>query len=50
MSVVLKKDSKGPCWILSHERCGITEAIFLTDDEISELRDILQSRYIIDNI
>lgn len=33
----LKKDSKGPCWILSHKRCGITESMFLTPEEIGKL-------------
>ena len=35
--ISLKKDSKGPCWILSHKRCGITESIFLTEEELREL-------------
>jgi len=39
--MTLKKDRKGPCWILSHQRCGITESMFLTDDEIEELQDLL---------
>ena len=39
--MTLKKDRKGPCWILSHQRCGVTESLFLTDDEVEELLDLL---------
>ena len=39
--VSLDRDRKGSCWILSHKRCGITESIFLTEEEISELHKIL---------
>lgn len=39
--MTLKKDRKGPCWILSHQRCGITESMFLTDDEVDELLDLI---------
>lgn len=42
----MKKDSKGPCWILSHERCGITESIFVTEDELVELRERLSDMYL----
>ena len=38
----LKKDKKGPCWILSHQRCGITESIFITEEELYELCKILK--------
>lgn len=41
------KDSKGPCYIISHKRNGITECMFVTRDELAELyktaRDILFS-------
>ena len=39
--IELKKDSKGPCWILSHKRCGITETVFLTVEELVELKNLL---------
>lgn len=33
----LKQDKKGKCYILSHKRCGITECIWLTSDELQQL-------------
>lgn len=39
--ISLKRDGKGPCWILSHKRCGITETAFLTNEEVVELRDLI---------
>lgn len=39
--ISLVKDRKGPCWILGNKRCGITQTIFLTPDEITELREKL---------
>ena len=33
----LEKDKKGKCYILSHKRCGITECIWLTSDELQQL-------------
>ena len=41
MRVSLKKDGKGPCWIMSHHRCGITETVFLTEEELMELRVLI---------
>ena len=41
MMVTLKKDRKGPCWIMSHRRCGITETVFLTEEELMELRVLI---------
>ena len=38
MDVSVKKDRKGPCYFVSHKRCGITEGIWLTPEEIRELR------------
>ena len=35
------KDGKGPCLILSHERCGVTESMFLTEEELWELHKML---------
>lgn len=35
--VNIVKDKKGPCYIVSHQRCGMTENIFLTMDELQEI-------------
>ena len=37
MSVVVRKDRKGPCWEVGHERAGYWESIFLTEEELVEL-------------
>ena len=37
-SIIIRKDSKGPTYIISHERCGVTECLFLTLDELLELQ------------
>jgi hypothetical protein len=37
----LVKDKKCKCHILSHKRCGITECIWLTDDELQQLKTML---------
>ena len=37
----VKKDKKGDCYILSHKRCGYTECIWLTPQEIEQLRQML---------
>ena len=37
----ITKDKKGPCWIVSHERDGYHEQIWLTDAELAELYDLL---------
>lgn len=42
-NVSLTKDGKGGCWVLSHVRCGITECLFLTVEELIELRDKIES-------
>ena len=36
-SITISKDSKGPTYIISHVRCGVTECIFLTLDELLDL-------------
>lgn len=41
----VKKDKKGPCWIISHQRCGVTESIFVTDEELQDLHCILCDLY-----
>ena len=41
MRVSLRKDRKGPCWIMSHQRCGVTETVFLTEEELRELRVLI---------
>ena len=40
----IAKDKKGNCHIISHRRCGITECIWLTDDELEELKKLLNER------
>lgn len=37
----LNKDKKGKCYVLSHKRFGITECIWLTDDELQQLKTML---------
>ena len=37
MSVVVRKDRKGPCYEVGHERAGYWESIFLTVDELRDL-------------
>ena len=44
MSVTIVKDKKGPCFFLSHKRCGITEGIWLSPSEMDELGRILRER------
>lgn len=41
MGVSVKKDRKGPCFFLSHKRCGITEGVWLSPSELIELKTIL---------
>ena len=41
MNVSVKKDRKGPCFFVSHQRCGFTEGIWLTVDELKELKMLL---------
>lgn len=38
----VEKDKKGPCWIISHERSGYHEQIWLTDEELAELYFMLK--------
>lgn len=42
----VEKDSKGDCWIISHRRCGVTECIFVTIEELFVLA--FESRKILD--
>ena len=42
MDVRVTKDRKGSAYIVSHKRCGITECVFLTADELRELYEILR--------
>jgi hypothetical protein len=42
-SVKVEKDKKGKCYIVSHKRCGITESIFLTKEELIALREQISS-------
>lgn len=36
--VKIEKDKKGPCYIISHERSGITECLFMTINELKDLK------------
>ena len=36
-SITISKDSKGPTYIISHVRCGVTACLFLTLDELLDL-------------
>lgn len=40
--VSVAKDKKGSSYLVSHKRCGVTETIFLTYDELKELKEILK--------
>lgn len=42
-TVTIKKDSKGPCYILNHKRCGISECLFLTLEELRAVKAILNN-------
>jgi hypothetical protein len=42
MAVTVKKDSKGPSYFVSHKRVGITEGIWLTIDELIELKKLIE--------
>ena len=39
--VSIKKDRKGPCFFVSHKRCGITEGVYFTLDELREIGKLL---------
>lgn len=39
--VQVVKDKKGACYIVSHKRCGITESLFLTKDELLAVADFV---------
>ena len=41
MDVRLSKDSKGSCRVLFHRRCGITECLFLTEEELNETKRLI---------
>lgn len=42
MGVSITKDRKSRCFWLAHKRCGITEGIWLTPEEIIELKKLLE--------
>lgn len=42
MAVTVKKDKKGPCFFLSHKRVSFTEGIWLTLDELKELKKLIE--------
>lgn len=33
------KDSKGPSYIISVKRCGITQALFVSPEDLREIKD-----------
>ena len=35
--ITVRKDSKGPTYIISHVRCGVMECLFVTLDELYDL-------------
>lgn len=41
--VSVEKDKKGSCMVVSHLRSGYHEQIWLTADELRELRDTLNA-------
>ena len=45
----VEKDKKGPCWVISHERGGYDERIWVTEVEMVELfftiKKILKEKY-----
>lgn len=41
MTVSVTKDKKGSAYVVQNVRCGCHECIFLTYDELIELRNIL---------
>jgi len=41
-ALTVKKDRKGPSYFVSHRRCGITEGMWLTLDELQELKKLLE--------
>jgi hypothetical protein len=43
--VQIVKDKKGKCYILSNQRCGITESIFLTKEELTEAKEIIEREF-----
>lgn len=44
--VSVEKDKKGSAWIVSHVRSGYHEQMFLTAEELHELRKVLNEERI----
>ena len=44
--VQVVKDKKGACYIVSHKRCGFTESLFLTKDELLEVADFVNKNIV----
>ena len=44
--VQVSKDSKGACYIVSHKRCGVTECLFLTKDELLAVADFVNKNVV----
>ncbi len=40
--IAVRKDSKGSAYIISHKRCGVTECMFVTLQELEELKEQIE--------
>ena len=43
--ITVRKDRKGPPYIISHVRCGVTEWLFLTLDELLDLSKVIRRTF-----
>ena len=44
--VQVVKDKKGACYIVSHKRCGVTECLFLTRDELLDIAEFVNKNIV----
>ena len=42
--VTFKKDGKGSCYIISKKRCGITQCLYLSVDDLQQLQVLLNEK------
>ena len=42
--VTLKKDSKGSSYIISKKRCGITQCLYMSVDDLQQLQVLLNEK------
>ena len=40
--ISVRKDGKGSAYIISHKRCGVTECLFVTLQELGELKEQIE--------